>query len=83
MNNGEKISTIILLISGFVLLVFSFLELFSSVAINQNNLISMGYFVLFLLLSSKYKNIFKNKFLMIIFYVVVVLRLVVFFLKLV
>ena len=80
MNNREKISTIILLISGFVLLVFSFLELFSSLATNQNNLISMGYFVLFLLLSSKYKNIFKNKFLMITFYMVVVLRLIVFFL---
>ena len=81
MNNVEKISTVLLLVLGFVLLVFSFLELFFySFAINQNNLISMGYFVLFLLLSSKYKNIFKNKFLMITFYMVVVLRLIVFFL---
>ena len=83
MNNGEKISTAILVILGFVLLVFSFLELFSSVETNQNNLISMGYFGSFLILSSQFKSISKNKFVIIPFYLVVILRLILFFLKVV
>ena len=81
MDNGEKISTVILVILGVVLLVFSFLELFSSVETNQNNLISIGYFGSFLLLSSQFKGIFKNKFVIIPFYLVLVLRLILFILK--
>ena len=41
MDNGEKISTVILVILGVVLLVFSFLELFSSIETNQNNNVNL------------------------------------------
>ena len=80
MNNGEKISTVALIILGFVLSIDLFLVLFFSIGTKQSTLI-IGYFGSFILLSSQFKSISKNKFVMIPFYTVVVLQIISFILK--
>ena len=76
----EKISIIILTIVGIVVSVDIFLEIFFSIGVKQN-ILAIGYFCSFLLLSEHFKNINKNKFVMIPFYMAVVLQLMLFILK--
>ena len=80
MKEAEKISNIILAILGIVLSVDLFLVLFFSIGTKQSILI-IGYFVSWVLLSAKFKNITKNKFVIIPFYTVVVLQIISFVLK--
>ena len=80
MGKVEKISNFILVILGIVLSIDLFLVLFFSKGIKQSTLI-IGYFVSFILLSQKFKNISKNKFVIIPFYTVVVLQIISFVLK--
>ena len=80
MDKVEKISNVILVILGIVLSVDLFLVLFFSIGTKQSILI-IGYFVSFVLLSTKFKSISKNKFVIIPLYTVVVLQIISFVLK--
>ena len=80
MDKVEKISNVVLVILGIVLSVDLFLVLFFSIGTKQSILI-IGYFVSFVLLSTKFKSISKNKFVIIPFYTVVVLQIISFVLK--
>ena len=80
MKEAEKISNIILAILGVVLSVDLFLVLFFNIGTEQE-ILTIGYFISFILLSKKFKSIKENKLVIIPFYTVVVLEIISFILK--
>ena len=80
MKEAEKISNIILAILGIFLSVDLILVLFFKIGTEQG-ILTIGYFVSFILLSKKFKSIKENKLVIIPFYTVVVLEIISFILK--
>ena len=80
MKEAEKISNIILAILGVVLSVDLFLVLFFNIGTEQG-ILTIGYFISFILLSKKFKSIKENKFVTIPFFILVVLEIISFVLK--
>jgi len=71
MEKIEKIFSVILSIVGIVLVVDVFLEQFFSIGTKQNSL-TLIYCISFIILTTKFKSIFKNKFVMIPLYLMIV-----------
>ena len=70
MNKVEKISPIIMGILGIVIIVDVFLEQFFGIGTKQNSL-TLIYCISFVLLTTQFKSILKNKLIMIPFYIVI------------
>ena len=71
MEKIEKIFSVILSIVGTVLVVDVFLEQFFSIGTKQNSL-TLIYCISFIILTTKFKSILKNKFVMIPLYLMIV-----------
>tara|TARA_B100000809_G_C14653998_1_gene357036 strand:- start:128 stop:409 length:282 start_codon:yes stop_codon:yes gene_type:complete len=71
MEKIEKIFSVILSIVGIVLVVDVFLEQFFSIGTKQNSL-TLIYCISFIILTTKFKSILKNKFVMIPLYLMIV-----------
>ena len=67
----EKISSIILIILGVVIVIDTILEQFFNIGTKQNSLV-LGYCIAFVLLSIKFPNILKKKPVIIPMYIMVV-----------
>ena len=67
----EKISSIILIILGIVIVIDTILEQFFNIGTKQNSLV-LGYCIAFVLLSIKFPNILKKKPVIIPMYIMVV-----------
>tara|TARA_B100000929_G_C15307733_1_gene352673 strand:+ start:155 stop:406 length:252 start_codon:yes stop_codon:yes gene_type:complete len=70
MNKVEKISPIIMGILGIVIIVDVFLEQFFGIGTKQNSL-TLIYCISFVLLTTQFKSILKNKLIMIPFYIMI------------
>ena len=70
MNKNEKISSIILCITGVVIVVDTVLEQFFNIGTKQNNLV-IGYCIGFMILSVKFPIIIKNKYVIIPIYLMI------------
>ena len=71
MKKIEKISPIIMGIVGIVIIVDVFLEQCFNIGTKQNSL-SLIYCISFIILTTKFKSILKNKFVMIPLYLMIV-----------
>ncbi len=71
MKKLEKISPIIMGIFGIVLIVDVFLEQFFNIGTKQNSLTIM-YCISFVLLTTQFKSMIKNKFVMIPLYIMII-----------
>ena len=71
MIKNEKISSIILSVLGFVIVIDTILEQFFNIGTKQNSLV-VGYCVAFILLSLKFPNILKNKYVVIPLYIMII-----------
>ena len=71
MEKIEKISTVILSIVGIVIIVDVFLEQFFNIGTKQNSLTIM-YCISFVLLTTQFKSMIKNKFVMIPLYIMII-----------
>tara|TARA_B110000263_G_C15148664_1_gene436781 strand:- start:448 stop:696 length:249 start_codon:yes stop_codon:yes gene_type:complete len=67
----EKISSIILIILGVVIVIDTILEQFFNIGTKQNSLV-LGYCIAFVLLSIKFPNILKKKAVIVPMYIMVV-----------
>ena len=70
MNKVEKISPIIMGILGIVIIVDVFLEQFFGIGTKQKSL-TLIYCISFVLLTTQFKSILKNKLIMIPFYIMI------------
>ena len=70
MKKSEKFSSITLSISGIVLVVDAILEQVFNIGIRQNSL-TIGYCIAFVLLSIKFQNILKRKYVTIPLYIMI------------
>ena len=70
MNKVENISLIIMGILGIVIIVDVFLEQFFGIGTKQNSL-TLIYCISFVLLTTQFKSILKNKLIMIPFYIMI------------
>ena len=71
MIKNEKISSIILSVLGFIIVIDTILALFFNIGTKQNSLVT-GYCVAFILLSLKFPNILKNKYVVIPLYIMII-----------
>ena len=71
MIKNEKISSIILSVLGFIIVIDTILEQFFNIGTKQNSLVT-GYCVAFILLSLKFPNILKNKYVIIPLYIMII-----------
>ena len=71
MIKNEKISSIILSVLGFIIVIDTILEQFFNIGTKQNSLVT-GYCVAFILLSLKFPNILKNKYVVIPLYIMII-----------
>ena len=71
MEKIEKISTVILSIVGIVIIVDVFLEQFFNIGTKQNSL-TLIYCISFILLTTQFKSMIKNKFVMIPLYIMII-----------
>ena len=71
MGKIEKICSVILSIVGIVIIVDVFLEQFFNIGTKQNSL-TLIYCISFVLLSTQYKRISKNKLVMIPLYIMII-----------
>ena len=71
MEKIEKISTVILSIVGIVIIVDVFLEQFFNIGTKQNSL-TLIYCISFVLLTTQFKSMIKNKFVMIPLYIMII-----------
>ena len=67
----EKLSSVILSILGTVIVIDTILEQFFNIGVKQNSLV-IGYCIAFVLLSIKFPNILKRKFVIIPMYIMVI-----------
>ena len=70
MDKIEKIASIVLCVVSIVLIVDGILAQFFNIGVEQKGL-TLGYCIAFVLLSVKYKNILKKKYVVIPMYVMV------------
>ena len=66
----EKISSLVLSILGIVIVIDSILEQFFNIGVKQDNLV-IGYCIAFVLISTKFPNILKRKFVIIPMYAMI------------
>tara|TARA_B100000579_G_C22124137_1_gene528921 strand:- start:159 stop:410 length:252 start_codon:yes stop_codon:yes gene_type:complete len=71
MIKNEKISSIILSVIGFIIVIDTILEQCFNIGTKQNTLVA-GYCVAFILLSLKFPNILKNKYVVIPLYIMII-----------
>ena len=71
MIKNEKISSIILSVLGFIIVIDTILAQFFNIGTKQNSLVT-GYCVAFILLSLKFPNILKNKYVIIPLYIMII-----------
>ena len=71
MIKNEKISSIILSVLGFIIVIDTILEQCFNIGTKQNSLVT-GYCVAFILLSLKFPNILKNKYVVIPLYIMII-----------
>ena len=71
MGKIEKICSVILSIVGIVIIVDVFLEQFFNIGTKQNSLTIM-YCISFVLLTTQFKSMIKNKFVMIPLYIMII-----------
>ena len=71
MKKIEKISPVIMGIVGIVIIVDVFLEQFFNIGTKQNNL-TLIYCVSIVLLTTQFKGMIKNKFVMTPFYIMII-----------
>ena len=71
MDRIEKLSSVVLCLLGIVLVVDATLEQFFNIGIRQNSL-TIGYCIAIVLLSIKYQNILKRKYVTIPLYIMIV-----------
>ena len=71
MKKLERLSPIIMGIFGIVLIVDVFLEQFFNIGIKQNSL-TLIYCISFVLLTTQFKSMIKNKFVMIPLYIMII-----------
>ena len=71
MDRIEKLSSVVLCILGIVLVVDTILEQFFNIGIRQNSL-TIAYCIAFVLLSIKFQNILKRKYVTIPLYIMIV-----------
>ena len=71
MDRIEKLSSVVLCLLGIVLVVDAILEQFFNIGIRQNSL-TIGYCIAIVLLSIKYQNILKRKYVTIPLYIMIV-----------
>ena len=71
MIKNEKISSIILSVIGFIIVIDTILEQCFNIGTKQNTLV-VGYCVAFILLSLKFPNILKNKYVVIPLYIMII-----------
>ena len=71
MKKIEKISSVILSIVGIVIIVDVFLEQFFNIGTKQNSL-TLIYCISFVLLTTQFKSMIKNKFVMIPLYIMII-----------
>ena len=71
MIKNEKISSIILSVIGFIIVIDTILAQFFNIGTKQNSLVT-GYCVAFILLSLKFPNILKNKYVVIPLYIMII-----------
>ena len=67
----EKISAIILTLLGVVLVIDTILEQFFNIGMRQDTLV-LGYCIAFILLSIKFPNLLKKKYVIIPMYIMVI-----------
>ena len=67
----EKLSSVILSILGTVIVIDTILEQFFNMGVKQDSLV-IGYCIAFVLLSIKFPNILKRKFVIIPMYIMVI-----------
>ena len=70
MDRIEKLSSVVLCILGIVLVVDTILEHFFNIGIRQNSL-TIAYCIAFVLLSIKFQNILKRKYVMVPLYLMI------------
>ena len=70
MDKTEKIASIILCILGVVIVVDGILAQFFNIGVEQKGL-TLGYCIAFVLLSVKYNNILKKKYVVVPMYIMV------------
>ena len=66
----EKISSLIFTILGIVIVIDGILEQFFNIGVKQDNLV-IGYCIAFVLISTKFPNILKRKFVIIPMYAMI------------
>tara|TARA_X000001036_G_scaffold421270_1_gene442948 strand:+ start:1148 stop:1393 length:246 start_codon:yes stop_codon:yes gene_type:complete len=66
----EKISFLVLSILGIVIVIDGILEQFFNIGVKQDNLV-IGYCIAFVLISTKFPNILKRKFVIIPMYAMI------------
>ena len=71
MDRIEKLASVVLCILGIVIVVDAILEQFFNIGIRQNS-ITIAYCIAFVLLSIKYQNILKRKYVTIPLYIMIV-----------
>ena len=71
MIKNEKISSIILSVLGFIIVIDTILEQCFNIGTKQSSLVT-GYCVAFILLSLKFPNILKNKYVIIPLYIMII-----------
>ena len=71
MDRIEKLASVVLCILGIVIVVDAILEQFFNIGIRQNSL-TIAYCIAFVLLSIKFQNILKRKYVTIPLYIMIV-----------
>ena len=71
MDRIEKLASVVLCILGIVIVVDAILEQFFNIGIRQNS-ITIAYCIAFVLLSIKFQNILKRKYVTIPLYIMIV-----------
>ena len=66
----EKISSLVLSILGIVIVIDGILEQFFNIGVKQDNLV-IGYCIAFVLITTKFPNILKRKFVIIPMYAMI------------
>ena len=70
MDRIEKLASVVLCILGIVIVVDAILEQFFNIGIRQNSL-TIAYCIAFVLLSIKFQNILKRKYVMVTLYLMI------------
>tara|TARA_B100000029_G_C17248172_1_gene841708 strand:+ start:467 stop:718 length:252 start_codon:yes stop_codon:yes gene_type:complete len=71
MSKAEHIASILLFVTGFVIVIDTILEQFFNIGTKQNNLV-IGYCIAFIMLSINFPNLLKKKIVIIPMYIMII-----------